>query len=246
MTKLYEAKNHILIRAGYADPVEHRHMAAHLIVSLNGQMRVTSDKTEYLCRGIMIPPGASHAIDTCGNDVLVFLYDCTTDVAKRIGSTRCMTEECCEKAAGLYAAFERTGTTAAYCGLEQSLLAQLALRESACRVRDERILTAMRYIRETIPEKISCREVSAAVHLSQGRFSHLFKEQVGMTFAAYLIYQRIMRVYAEILRGMSVTEAALEAGFSSSAHFADVNRRVFGVPASRITRDLMFTKIAVQ
>ena len=39
------------------------------------------------------------------------------------------------------------------------------------------------------------------------------------------------------------TEAALEAGFSSSAHFADINRRVFGISASTITQDLEFIKV---
>lgn len=64
-----------------------------------------------------------------------------------------------------------------------------------------------------------------------------------MTFAAYLIYQRIMYVYTQMLRDRSITEAALEAGFSSSAHFADVNRRVFGISASTIVHDLEFTKV---
>ena len=64
-----------------------------------------------------------------------------------------------------------------------------------------------------------------------------------MTFAAYVIYQRIMYVYAQVLQGKTITMAALGAGFSSSAHFADVNRRVFGISASTITHDLEFIKV---
>ncbi|MBR6501302.1 MAG: AraC family transcriptional regulator, partial [Firmicutes bacterium] len=75
------------------------------------------------------------------------------------------------------------------------------------------------------------------------RFSHLFKEQVGMTFASYVVYQRILYVYYEILRGRSITEAALEAGFCSSSHFADVNRRIFGISASSIIENLEFIKV---
>ena len=71
----------------------------------------------------------------------------------------------------------------------------------------------------------------------------MFKEQVGMTFASYLIYQRVMYVYTKTLQGKTITEAAMEAGFSSSAHFADVNRRVFGLSASTITHDLVFVKV---
>ena len=64
-----------------------------------------------------------------------------------------------------------------------------------------------------------------------------------MTFASYLIYQRILYVYAQRFRGKSLTESAYEAGFSSSSHFSDVNRRVFGLAANDLTRDWMF-KIA--
>lgn len=64
-----------------------------------------------------------------------------------------------------------------------------------------------------------------------------------MTFAAYLIYQRILFVYTKIIQGTSITEAAIEAGFSSSAHFADVNRRVFGLTASDTIQDLIFVKV---
>ena len=57
MTKLYEANNHILIRAGYDNPVLHRHMAAHIIISIGGEMCITSWDAEYLCHGVVIPSG---------------------------------------------------------------------------------------------------------------------------------------------------------------------------------------------
>ena len=52
-----------------------------------------------------------------------------------------------------------------------------------------------------------------------------------------------MRVYYEIFHGKSITEAAVEAGFSSSAHFADVNRRVFGIAASHIMHHTVLIKV---
>ena len=39
----------------------------------------------------------------------------------------------------------------------------------------------------------------------------------------HLVYRRIMATYAEIINGKSITEASIEAGFSSSAHFAQTN-----------------------
>jgi len=241
MTKLYEANNHILLHTQSLQPAAHSHMAAHIIISMDGSMKLQCAGAECLCRGVLIPSGIPHAVDARGNPVLVFLYDCTTDVAKQIREVACIPEEACEEIVRLYGAWE--GTAAGFAEFEKAVLSRLGITGAAAEVRDERIRTAMAYIRAMVTEKVTCQDVAAAVHLSQSRFSHLFRQQVGMTFAAYLIYQRILYVYSRMLRGKSITEAALEAGFSSSAHFADVNRRVFGISASAITQDLAVIKV---
>ena len=216
-------------------------MAAHIIISIDGSMKVQCAGAEYLCHGILVPSGLSHAVDTQGNAVLVFLYDCTTEVAKQIREVACIPEEICKEIVQLYADMESASDS--YYRFEKTVLSWLGIIGAATNVTDERIQTAMKLIRTKSTEKVTCQDVADAVHLSQSRFSHLFREQAGMTFAAYLIYQRIMYVYTQTLQGKTITEAALEAGFSSSAHFADVNRRVFGLSASTITQNLIFTKV---
>jgi len=243
MTKIYDAGNHLLIHAAYANPAEHSHMAAHIIISPKRKMHVTSDGAEYACQGIMIPSGVPHTVDTHGEAVLVFLYDCTTGAARQIRKTQCISEACCKHVAMLYAALDQERSKPSYCRFEMQLLSQLGIAGSSSPISDDRIASAMAYIRAAAGERLSLQTVADAVHLSAGRLSHLFKEQAGMTFAAYLIYQRIVAVYTEILRGKSITQAAIDAGFSSSAHFADVNRRIFGISASSITRNLEFYKI---
>ena len=84
MTKLYEANNHILLHTQSLQPAAHSHMAAHIIISMDGSIKVQCARAEYLCHGILVPSGISHAVDTQGNAVLVFLCDCTTEVAKQI------------------------------------------------------------------------------------------------------------------------------------------------------------------
>ena len=51
MTKLYEANNHILIHTETLQPSKHRHMAAHIILSMGGGMKVHCAGVEYLCQG---------------------------------------------------------------------------------------------------------------------------------------------------------------------------------------------------
>ena len=243
MTSLYEADNHILIHAGYQDPVEHSHMAAQITVSLGEAIRITSGGTVFSCLGAMIPTGVSHKVNTQDIPVLVFLFDCTTNVARKMQKLRCIPEEICREIARRYTVFQTQESTEHYWNLLNCLYDYLEIPQAASCVTDERVLSAIRYVRDNLSERITTGQVAKMVCLSESRFSHLFKAQMGMTFAAFLIYQRIMRVYSRILNGVSITEAALEAGFSSSAHFADVNRRVFGISASNIMQDIRFVKI---
>ena len=186
LTKLYEANNHILIHTGSLQPAQHSHMAAQIIISTDGSMKVQCAGAEYQCNGILIPSGVSHAVDTLGNSVLVYLYDCTTEVAKQIREVACIPDEVCKEIAQLYADMESASDS--YSGFKKAVLRRLGITGTAANVTDERIQIAMKFIRAKSTEKVTCQDVADAVHLSQSRFSHLFREQVGMTYAAYLIY----------------------------------------------------------
>ena len=240
MSKLYEAKNHILIRPDYGDPAPHRHMAAHIIVSLNGNICVEAEGTPFLCPGVVLPSGVLHKIDTRDNPVLVFLFDGTTAVAHQAKKIRTLSESDRDEIAKFYHRFETTSENFLFHGFVEKVLSVLDLPGSDCCVNDDRIKTAMGSIRFFMTEKTTCKDIAQTVHLSQSRFSHLFHQETGMTFAAYLIYQRIVYAYKQILSGKSITEAALEAGFSSSAHFSDVNHRIFGLSARTIAKNLSF------
>ncbi|MBQ3509658.1 MAG: helix-turn-helix transcriptional regulator [Peptococcaceae bacterium] len=244
MMKLYEADNHILICNQQREPAEHRHMAAHIIVSMNDNIKIKAENETCFCNGVMIPARVSHFVETYEQPVLVFLYDGTTNVAREIKTLQALSESTCKRIAGFYEEFENNKEVNAYSDFEKQFLKQLGITASRNCVTDERIFYAMEYIRSMPFEQISCQDVADAVYLSQGRFSHLFKEQTGMTFVSYLVYQRILYAYREILKGKTITQAALEAGFASAAHFADVNRRVFGLSAGSIVQDLLFTKIS--
>ena len=243
MTKIYEANNHLLIVAEYDDPAAHSHTAAQIIISVGSELEVEINGVRMLCQGIAIPSNMVHQIHTHGNATLVFLYDSSTDVAKQVKDIQVISAIACERIITAYNVFQRSETSYEYKRLNTCLLEHLNVIEKQSDVMDERINEAMQYIRINLSGKLLCQEVADAVCLSQSRFSHLFRAQVGMTFASYVIYQRILHVYAAIFAGKSITEATIEAGFSSSSHFADVHRRVFGLPITNVTRECSFTKV---
>lgn len=75
---------------------------------------------------------------------------------------------------------------------------------------------------------IRLEEVAATVHLSSGRFRHLFVAQTGTSLRAWLLWARVARAVEYAFQGRSWTEAAHEAGFADAAHLTRTCRRMFG------------------
>ncbi|MBL8993701.1 MAG: helix-turn-helix transcriptional regulator, partial [Spirochaetia bacterium] len=68
---------------------------------------------------------------------------------------------------------------------------------------------------------------------STGRFSSQFREATGIAPMEYLLRKKIESAKKALTRGESVTDVALELGFSSSQYFATAFRRFTGAVPSR-------------
>lgn len=79
------------------------------------------------------------------------------------------------------------------------------------------------------PEQWRAEAVAASLNLSEGRFLHLFREQMGIAWRPYLLWRRLLCAVRSMGRGASATEAAHEAGFSDSAHLSRTFRKSFGL-----------------
>ena len=78
------------------------------------------------------------------------------------------------------------------------------------------------------------REAAELACLSPSRFRARFDAEVGLPFRRYRMWRRMALVMRSIAQGRNLTAAALEAGFSSSAHLSSAFKRMFGLSASEI------------
>jgi transcriptional regulator GlxA family with amidase domain len=95
-----------------------------------------------------------------------------------------------------------------------------------------------RFIQQHLAEHIGARDLVKHAHVHPSTFFARFRQQAGMTPGDYLRRARIQRARELLVRtNRSITEIALDCGFSSSQHFADCFKEYTGAQPSRFRRE---------
>ncbi|MDT7791502.1 MAG: hypothetical protein QOD59_938 [Mycobacterium sp.] len=105
---------------------------------------------------------------------------------------------------------------------------------AAQRAIDPRIAAAARRIREDPATTVSSSELAAEARLSESRFLHLFRDELGTSLRRYRIWVRLVHAGTAIAAGANMTEAAMKSGFASPSHLSDRFKTTFGLSASRL------------
>lgn len=102
---------------------------------------------------------------------------------------------------------------------------------------DVRIRRALSEVGQRLDAPLTLPQIAGGAGLSEGRFRHLFVDQVGVPFRAYVLWARLNRALALGYSGVSWTDAAHAAGFADSAHLTRTCRRTFGIAPTSIGND---------
>ena len=105
---------------------------------------------------------------------------------------------------------------------------------SDAQIVDPRIELAAKQVRDDPAAAASAAELAASVGLSESRFLHLFRQEIGSSLRRYRLWSRLMRAGTQIAAGHDLTTAAVEAGFASPSHLADRFRTTFGLSATQL------------
>jgi AraC-like DNA-binding protein len=108
-------------------------------------------------------------------------------------------------------------------------------------MKDPRIDWAVAEIGRRMADGVTIADLARAVNLSQSRFAHLFREQMGKSPSRYLRQRRLER--AKLLLEstfLSVKEVMAAVGSNDPSHFCRDFRRAYGASPrawrNRITR----------
>lgn len=91
------------------------------------------------------------------------------------------------------------------------------------------IKKAIEYLSEKLDQKVSLQDVATAAGLSRYHFLRVFKKSTGITPHHYRTQKRIDRAKIFMLRGMPLTQVALESGFTDQSHLTNKFKQYTGV-----------------
>ncbi|MBQ0051687.1 MAG: helix-turn-helix domain-containing protein [Treponema sp.] len=216
----------------------HRHLASHLIFSLEGETEWNIDGEQINCRGIYIDANAEH-IGKGGGKFLSLLFVKTSSYAHTMEkkflqgkSYFILDEKTVEDVVELVnQQFEDPEI------LNRRILETCMVTDLEKPMYDERVQKTITMIemKETIDSN-TIAELSRHVCLSQSRLSHLFKAETKMSLAGYLAFEKLRKTYCYLMQGESITASCMKAGFDTPSHCAATCRKMFGLSLSKLKK----------
>ncbi|BDU39240.1 helix-turn-helix transcriptional regulator [Vibrio nigripulchritudo] len=79
------------------------------------------------------------------------------------------------------------------------------------------------------PDHWRASDIAQDLTISESRFLHLFKENMGIAWRPYLLWRRLLCAIGMLKSGKSATESAYMSGFADSAHLSRTFKQHFGL-----------------
>jgi AraC-like DNA-binding protein len=221
----------------------HRHHWGQLIYAAAGLMRVRAGPTLWIvppARAVWIPAGAEHEIRALGDFAMRTLYFpiemvaglpgecCALDVPPLLRELVLELVERCPVGESDAPGMRLTAVAIDQIAAARTLPLQLPLP------RDPRALRLAESLRESPASQADLAELARKAGASPRTIQRLFLAETGLPFAQWRQRLRLLHGAAALGEGKSVTEAGLEAGYSSTSAFIAAFRKHFGVTPSRL------------
>mgnify|MGYP000471008862 CR=1 FL=1 len=253
--QLYLWQKRTLYIGRFEEPLDLSQGAATLTVSLDQPFSfITKNMANPIdCKSLILPAGLSVTIDTqdslianCNLDALgrdfLFLSPCAQKTIGKLGYELAQEDELISGFTHMFNS--QMNSLEAFDYLDTLLKPKDALKVK-CPPVDPRIEKVIERIQKTAADTITGEELAESVNLSIPRLAQLFKQQTGIPIRRYRLWHRLYLTAQNVGLGKNLTDAALDAGFTDSSHFAHTFRAMLGMTPSYVLSQINKTRIVI-
>jgi AraC-like DNA-binding protein/quercetin dioxygenase-like cupin family protein len=226
----------------------HTHQAHQLLFASSGAMTVTGDRTSWMIppgRAVLIPAGIPHSIRMWGEVAMRSLYFPVNAPAPvfdaktcRVISVRPLLRELILRVAELAALDSRVAGEARLMSvlmdeLETAQVEPLLLPLPA----DSRALKVAECVLKSPADGVTATALARQCGLSSRTLERLFRAETGMRFGLWRQKAKLLESVRVLVEGGSVTDAALESGYSSVSAYIAAFKQTFGCTPGAMQAD---------
>jgi AraC-like DNA-binding protein len=225
----------------------HAHHAMHLVVRLEGDLRVRCIHSRWLrAPGVLVGPDVEHEIDASSGHAILLFIEPESDAGLRVRAALeadlVLLDER-QRGSLLSPLGQRPMSRADLGSWVDHAIAQLAGSAPPRHVAHPRVRRVLRHLQQLPPDGDTSLEALARIAgLSPGRLMHAFTQSIGVPLRPYLLWHKLKRAAAALSEGRPVGEAAHLAGFSDAAHLTRTFRRMLGTPPSVLQHRSQFVQ----
>lgn len=211
----------------------HAHHAVQLVWALDGELTVTFD-APVRRRATVIPADVEHALDATGRRLVLLLVE--PHGARGAALDRRARAEIGAEVVGSLAALPFPELELSLGDAARWSAAALATLGAEGQTSPLSVVSrrAMEYVEAAIDGKPQLAEAARRAGVSPTRLTHVFTREVGIPFRRFVLWTRMKHAVAATQAGDDLTQAAVAAGFSDSAHLSRSFRAMFGLSPSLV------------
>jgi AraC-like DNA-binding protein/quercetin dioxygenase-like cupin family protein len=226
----------------------HTHQAHQLLFASSGAMTATGDRTSWMIppgRAVLIPAGIPHSIRMWGEVAMRSLYFPVSAPAPvfdvktcRVISVSPLLRELILRVAELAALDSRVAAEARLMSvlmdeLEMAHVEPLLLPLPA----DSRALKVAECVLKSPADGVTATALARQCGLSSRTLERLFRAETGMRFGLWRQKAKLLESVRLLVQGGSVTDAALESGYSSVSAYIAAFKQTFGCTPGAMQAD---------
>ena len=218
----------------------HAHHAFQLTFSLGGDFNLFLEDGAIPGPFAVVAPDVLHAFDAAGLVALLFIEPesragrTLTQILAGARAAPISAAQAQDSPEIIRKAFHHPGDSRAALRDAGKFITDRIAGHARAAEPDRRVRQIIKWAGENLDGSPAINEAAQSVGLSASRASHLFVEETGLPFRTYVLWLRVTRAVDAHIAGMSLTEAAQEAGFADSAHLSRTFKRMFGLPAAAL------------
>ncbi|MCA9647070.1 MAG: helix-turn-helix domain-containing protein [Polyangiaceae bacterium] len=234
----------LAIVGGGASTRRHAHHALHLVLALEGELSLGVGVQRHRGAGVLTAPNVEHEIDAGGVQRLLVFLDPESDAGRELlatveGSHRMISPRQRD------ALIRGVDPVALMSGGGVAWAARAAEILGAAPASPLKLHRGVRKVLKHLKDQgtaadTSLESLAAVAGISSGRFMHVFTESVGIPLRPYLAWLKLQRAVSAIVGGRTLSQAALAAGFSDSAHMSRAFSRMLGIRPRELLRSVQF------